>query len=359
MRGKSELRQKEITVLGDKKQPFTGESLSILSAQLTEAIKRRRARQAELDVWLGDLVEVLDEVEAARPQPDFVDELMAEIDAAVAEIDYPEASSFRAELTCKLPQKTAKRKPRSVARDARNIRKCRALSGQHGATAPNTGARSLVDSTTHPSTTPLTLPHNRQSPYSSSYSKHLMADRNDKRKLAAWRYTGDLAKIYAVGQALQEVGGIAFSLNLAGRVKDRVDARPGDALSYLSDRLVKALKAEFGRRVELAFVLEVSPAGHAHLHGILDLDASQKDRARRALEKAGGQWAGNGKQYQADARRLWDAGGWTNYCSKALARTKRALGLGNVLSITNDLRRRAKGYWDRMREAEGQALSQC
>lgn len=340
-RGSNHKKLREyITVSEYNGQVINGRVAELL-ARVRMAARIRRAQDAELDLWVADLNEIAAEIEDREP-------VSPEVEQALAELDAIPGNEISAKPADKFTQKSVRRKPKSQARDKRNIRKCKALNGNGAETPGRSHVSPLVDNTTHP----LPSPSNPKSSYSQGHLKHLNADRNDKRKLAAWAKTGDLSKMFAVGEAVKEGGAMAFSLNLAGKVKADVDRKPASALKLMSDRLTKALKAEFGHRVEFAFVLEVSPAGNVHLHGILALDVAMRDRARVALEKAGGQWRGKGAVYQADARQLWNASGWTSYCTKTLERTKKALGVKNVLSVTQDLRRRAHEFWDHMRWLE-------
>jgi len=247
---------------------------------------------------------------------------------------------------------SAKRAPRSRARDERNVRKCEALRRRTAVSASSP----LVNDTTHtlsPLNTPAHTSRRGEAPsYSASHLKRLNANLNDKRRMAAWKLAGELSRMYAAGAAIEEVGALAFTLNLAGCVKAYTEAHPDKALAYLGDRIRKNLAAVFGHEVGHCFVLEVSPSGRLHVHGMLMIPEGEKARAVIALQKAGGTWAGKGAVYQADARRLFDARGWASYCAKTLSRTRRALGIKNVLSMSRTVRRLAEDFWNGMRAQE-------
>ena len=242
------------------------------------------------------------------------------------------------------PRSGARRPRKSKERDARNGRTMQRLDPR---TATNRKRALVAAPLLNPSISPSLL--NRPK------TKRQRADERDKRLMAAWRHIGDINKMKAMSRAVEEIGAMAFTLNLSENIVAKASVNPRKAKTFLSDRLTKTLARHFSFPVDFAFVLEFTPGGRLHLHGIIVIDRSRKKLAKQALMEAGGNWNAAHPEFQADARKLWSGDGWANYCDKSSTRTKKALGLdGNasVLSATQNLRRQGEAYWEGLRAAE-------
>ncbi len=101
-----------------------------------------------------------------------------------------------------------------------------------------------------------------------------------------------------------------------------------------------------------AFVLETTASGRLHVHGVVAAISDAPHALRDALTQAGGLWDGAGAEYQLDLQPVWDDDGWSHYCVKDAARTRRALGVKHVLSLSRDLTRMARDYWEGLRACQ-------
>jgi len=182
-------------------------------------------------------------------------------------------------------------------------------------------------------------------------TKRRRADQRDRRPLAAWRYAGDLSRMAAATRALSELDPHAFTLNLGREIEEAARMRPDGPLVYLQERLFRSLRRQVGHVPPFAFVLETTASGRLHVHGVIAISGAP-EALRRALTQAGGLWDGAGAEYQLDLQPVWDGDGWSRYCGKDAARTRRALGVKRVLSLSRDLSRMARDYWATLRASQ-------
>jgi hypothetical protein len=143
---------------------------------------------------------------------------------------------------------------------------------------------------------------------------------------------------------------VAFSLNLSPDVE--AAALRGSAKTVLQDRLRKGFKRYGLQGMEFGFIIEFTPEGRLHIHGIVANAGKQYQLLRAALASAGGTWAGAGTQYQVDVVSMWYGPGWARYLMKGAKVTRRKLGQQSVLSISRGLRRAAEDYWESLRTLE-------
>ncbi|WP_127600245.1 hypothetical protein [Nitratireductor alexandrii] len=123
--------------------------------------------------------------------------------------------------------------------------------------------------------------------------------------------------------------------------------------SYLQQRIARALKARFGaRKIPFAFVFELTESGRLHLHGVIYVPEGERRELISALRCAGGKWDAWLPEKQADIRELWNAAGWGRYCTKTASRTRQALGVKSVLSMSREMNRIAKSYWTHIRRLD-------
>lgn len=236
---------------------------------------------------------------------------------------------------------SAKRPRKSKERDARNGRTMERLDPCSSTNRKRASVAAPSTPSSLSTTTPIKPKNKRQK-----------ANDRDRRLLPAWRYTGDIIRMKTMTRAVEELGIQAFSLNLSSDVEAAALKTPLKAKIYMHDRIKKAFKRYFGIDVDFAFVLEFTPAGRLHIHGIIVVDQEHKKLATQALMEAGGKWDAAHPEFQADVRKLWCGDGWANYVDKTSSRTRKILGLKDttsILSATQNLRRVGETYWEGLR----------
>ena len=93
-------------------------------------------------------------------------------------------------------------------------------------------------------------------------------------------------------------------------------------------RVHRELKSRLGHAADFWCSIEwrTETGGEFHLHGHIDIDASEKIAAYTALKAAGGKWRpGPGSANQLDLRPGDDVDGWGRYCTKSASNTKAEL----------------------------------
>ncbi|UXN61715.1 hypothetical protein [Phyllobacterium zundukense] len=109
----------------------------------------------------------------------------------------------------------------------------------------------------------------------------------------------------------------SFSLNLRPDIEE-LARKQLSAASWLHKRIQLELKAAYGRKVDCWFVIEAAQSlKRLHIHGEVILPGSDATLARKALRKAGGEWA-QVRQHQCHTSELPDDG-WVSYALKDLA----------------------------------------
>lgn len=290
-------------------------------------------------------------------------ETCAELDAIMAEpanddvrpLEPPpaandESAAAPARVT-RFPKKRAARPRSSYARDRRNLM---ILPGFVTDVRPLVRDRAAGVSVCAP--TPTSSPSSTHSiksekTLSKSTVKRRKADENDRRAPPPWDRTTDIIKSHAFFRAVSATGaGLAFTLNLGGKVLKAVNDNPADAKAMLHERFANCLKAQFKHPVDFVFRLEATASGRFHVHGAIDANDNMKPGVEEALRKAGGTWdAKHGAEHQVHTEVMWGADGWCRYSAKDEARTKRLLGVKSVLSVTRGCRRRAEELWEAAR----------
>lgn len=134
------------------------------------------------------------------------------------------------------------------------------------------------------------------------------------RTPAQWRDISDALRLVYYHHAITSMGEtLSFSLRLRDDVetKARLQASPCD---WLYRRISYELKAQFGRRVELALALEDDDKRRLHLHGTACVSPSNAKKVRKALRRAGGEWPA-ARQFQVGSSVSPDCG-WATYMTK-------------------------------------------
>lgn len=131
---------------------------------------------------------------------------------------------------------------------------------------------------------------------------------------ADWRDLSDVAAVEWFHYAVRASGpSTGFTLNLSPAVEGQVRTSPESA-DWLSKRMARRLKDALGRKVEFWFAFEENDHHRLHVHGELQIDASDKAAARKALRLAGGEWD-TVRQHQAHTRDDPSVV-WSNYTAK-------------------------------------------
>lgn len=315
-----------------------------LSALLRD-LREEHPADPELDALLDTLDEAVpaDEPVTVRGRPlDWLDAGPDEEPAPAAANDNQAPASV-----AKNPKKRSARPRRSFAADRRklNILNGFVSDARTMKTAP-AGAPLVAD----PLPAPTPSPTNTNTP-SKSTKKRRAADENDTRRAPAWARTTEIAKAHAVARTVSVTGaGVAWTLNLGGKVAQAANDNAKGLKERLHDRLVKALKASpLGAR-EFMFVPERTKGGRWHLHGIADVADDERDAFATVLRQVGGAWdSAHHAERQVDVRPAWCPDGWVRYMLKAAAATRRLLGCKSVLSATRECQRRAKDLWETAR----------
>lgn len=191
-------------------------------------------------------------------------------------------------------------------------------------------------------------------PYS-LLNKRQRADHNDQRRLPAWNCAGDLLRMQAAARGARERSMRAFSLNLSPGIAHQALGSSRGPLTYIHDRIDKAIRQQFHFGLEFAFRPEFTDDGRLHIHGIIEVPPGFERRVNDALMAAGGTWDASHSEFQLDTRDLYDGDGWARYCDKTASRTRRLLGLApakSILSMTRGIRKDAESYWNRLRDLE-------
>ena len=247
-----------------------------------------------------------------------------------------------------LSKKAPARPRRSQARDRRNLVILEGFIRDARPATREPGAGPLVAAPPSPSRPPSSF----SSPPKKLLTKREKAAAKDTRKAPAWRYTTEIARGHAAIRAVSTTGaGLAWSLNLGGKVLAAANDNPARELARFQDRLAKALKAEFGETRDVAFFAETTAAGRLHLHGAADANLNEAARISAVLTRCGGTWDKTHREKQTHVTDLWCGDGWVRYAEKDAARTRRTLGLRSILFMSRGCRSRAETLWEARRAA--------
>jgi hypothetical protein len=184
-----------------------------------------------------------------------------------------------------------------------------------------------------PSSTPSTKPLNKKQ----------RADENDRRAPARWEDTTHGMKATFWNLALKDP--LAFSVNLG-------PARVGEALADAKKALAALLRsirgelAKIGWMSDLWFRYELSPDVRLHIHGGMNRGNHDIAAIRKALERACGDGAG---MNQGDVRAQFHPAGWSRYCAKADAQTRKFLGIKTLVVATRRLKPAGKTLYESKR----------
>lgn len=135
-----------------------------------------------------------------------------------------------------------------------------------------------------------------------------------------WQRATPDEKFRYAGHATQRLNGLAFSLNLSGKVQQSLKSAANPIRSF-TDTLNRELKRHGLSGMPYALTLEYSAADKLHVHGFLIPPECSVSTLKGVLRAAGGKIAGRAGSTQADVREMYDGAGWAFYTKKAKGQT--------------------------------------
>lgn len=153
-----------------------------------------------------------------------------------------------------------------------------------------------------------------------------------------WKEASAADKLKASIALVGQKRGLTFSLNLSPEQEKAMRAS-ADPARHISDRINRQLKAAGVPSPEYGFVLEISPQGRLHLHGVLSPGLHDITAIKQALVRAGGKIKGKAGSTQLLIEPILGASIWSRYVTKDMAKTKHDLGLEKLTYISTPLRR--------------------
>jgi hypothetical protein len=174
-----------------------------------------------------------------------------------------------------------------------------------------------------------------------------------------WEKAKDPAKVLAMARAVQSTGvrGIAITVNLTqlsfGMAND-VERETGSALQ---DRLRRYFASEFGTPLPFYFVIEHGLGQIPHLHGAVELEATQDNmrRVRRALRRLSRGEARRAPARWVDTAPFETPARWGAYAYKHPITSQSKTGVRSLLKATQSIRRAAKLEWAKLRQEQDDA----
>lgn len=159
-----------------------------------------------------------------------------------------------------------------------------------------------------------------------------------------WRKASADDKFLHSIRVAQAHGGLFWSLNL-NPSQERRTAASADPVVAFRRRLQRAFQSAGLFVPPFAFVLETSPSGRTHVHGVIIPQGLSSARLSTVLGHAGGKITGKAGSRQVGFRTLYDADGCRNYMMADAEHTRRALGAERLTFMSADLRRLTEQAW--------------
>jgi hypothetical protein len=167
-------------------------------------------------------------------------------------------------------------------------------------------------------------------------------------RLPHWEKTTLPLKVLALSVESHRQGAHTINLRLSKEIDEAARRSPRGIVSYMQDRIRKALKDAFADDApEFWFVLERDDATRFHLHGAVIVPQSGcEPMIDDALRKAGGSWAQ--KSFQQVGSKLNDPIWWAHYTIKSLNMTVLDIDT-RLFASTLAIRQAAREGWDGLR----------
>jgi hypothetical protein len=152
------------------------------------------------------------------------------------------------------------------------------------------------------------------------------------KRLPAWEHSDEAIKATYAHRAVNEAGGLAFTLNLSPKTQRQVENSGAGALRK---KIWRAFKAAFDGHVpEMWFVFDTTPQGRLHIHGGVIIPAEDAALCEAALQAAGGwkhKWACHVERRDDDE--------WALYSTRNVSKTTTP---GTRLVMSREISRRAR-----------------
>ena len=241
-----------------------------------------------------------------------------------------------------LSNKVTRRFRSSIANDLQTIYKIK----EFGKATPTSNPAPLVailnPSETLPSTDPLSIPKAFPSPSNDNH-------------IPVYEKGSDLLKLTMSNEVLETSGAPVVSWTL-----DLTPERIAEALSHpkgFTDSLARDFKRasmrELGREPLFWFHVDISKAGHLHLHGAIDANTQERASLERALRHVGGHGPKperNDHMVHLNPDRCDE--GWVIYTSRNRGAVRKALGsTASIYTIARPLRREAADLYGWIRKS--------
>ena len=259
---------------------------------------------------------------------------------ASGEVMTPQAtwSSKVTGALAKLPSSKVTRRFRSsIANDLQTIQKIK----DFGKSLPTVNPVPLVAISTPSKTTPLSPP--KAHPTSS----------NDN-SIPLYEKGRDLLKLTMANEVLETSGApvVSWTLDITpDKIRSALSHRSGFTGS-LADDLKRALMRELGRETLFWLHVDISKAGHLHLHGAIDANTQEHAGLERALRHVGGHGPKPKKNdYMVDLNPDRCDESWVRYATRNRGTVRKALGKkASLCTISRPLRREAADLYEAIRK---------
>lgn len=143
---------------------------------------------------------------------------------------------------------------------------------------------------------------------------------NTKLTTTCWKRMGIVQQMLAIGAYLNTNSRYkAFTLRLSFEKMAMLEKEPKPA-DFFRRRIYAAYRKKFKNRVPVyGFILEKSPKGHLHLHGIIDLTDFPKRKSRDVLKQCA--FGANFRElsmhkYMLKIKEIFEGKGWLAYMAK-------------------------------------------
>jgi hypothetical protein len=165
------------------------------------------------------------------------------------------------------------------------------------------------------------------------------------KRSTPWRSASADEKFLHAVKVAHAHDGIFFSVNLSLRQQRRT-ANAADPVRALARKLQRAFQGLGLIVPPFALVVETSPSGRTHAHGVLIHGHLSRDRLVAALMKFGGKITGRAASRQVGYKLIYDAAGARGYMFADADHTRRQLDIERVSYLSDDLRRLTRSAWE-------------
>ncbi len=153
-------------------------------------------------------------------------------------------------------------------------------------------------------------------------------------------------------QAVSKDGGVAFRVNFNPDLIAKAAKSRRGLFCVLKDRIRNELKRAFGHDVPFWCALDETEDGRLHIQGGLAISDNEHQKAKEALQRAGGRWQHKqGQEHQAWlGGPSYLSGEWASYCTRKTASLEERTGQSATYASA-PIKKRAEAMYARDREA--------